>query len=171
MQFSKIGLVLAQKWKRMNQMSTPPFWGVFREVFGVRSKIWALEVPFFCTWKRALLPKVPVSVLQPKTLAAPPWSCCTPTPAVEEALHRKLLAPTALSHRAKMEPTEFLPKHFLILLAWEMGSLWSTFGMIHISPHFEKLLEKLWRYAPTKGNQKCSEDCEEEEEEEEENQE
>ena len=49
MQFSKIGLVLARKWKRMNQMSTPPFWGVFREVFGVRSKIWALEVPFFGT--------------------------------------------------------------------------------------------------------------------------
>ena len=38
-------------------MSTPPFWGVFREVFGVHSKIWALEVPFFGTWKRALLPK------------------------------------------------------------------------------------------------------------------
>ena len=49
MQFSKIGLVLARKWKRMNQMSTPPFWGVFREVFGVRSKIWALEVPFIGT--------------------------------------------------------------------------------------------------------------------------
>ena len=30
----------------MNQESTPPFWGVFRGVFGVRSKIWALEVPF-----------------------------------------------------------------------------------------------------------------------------
>ena len=29
--------------------STPPFWGVFREVFGDRSKIWALEVPFFGT--------------------------------------------------------------------------------------------------------------------------
>ena len=27
--------------KRMNQMSTPPFWGVYREGFGVRSKIWA----------------------------------------------------------------------------------------------------------------------------------
>ena len=49
MQFSKIGLVLAQKWKGMNQMSTPPLWGVFREVFGVHSKIWVLEVPFFGT--------------------------------------------------------------------------------------------------------------------------
>ena len=39
----------------MNQESTPPFWGVFRGVFGVRLKIWALEVPFFGTWKRALL--------------------------------------------------------------------------------------------------------------------
>ena len=28
-------------------MSTQPFWGVFREVFGVRSYIGALEVPFF----------------------------------------------------------------------------------------------------------------------------
>ena len=35
----------------MNQESTPPFWGVFREVFGVRSKIWPLEVPFFGTPK------------------------------------------------------------------------------------------------------------------------
>ena len=56
MQFSKIGLVLARKWKRMNQMSTPPFWGMFHKVFGVRSKIWALQVPFFGTRKRALLP-------------------------------------------------------------------------------------------------------------------
>ena len=35
--FSKIGLILPRKWKHMTQMSTPPFWGVFREVFGVRS--------------------------------------------------------------------------------------------------------------------------------------
>ena len=39
-------------------LSTPAFWGVFREVFGVRSKIWALEVPFFDTRKQALLAKV-----------------------------------------------------------------------------------------------------------------
>ena len=39
----------------MNQESTSPFWGVFREVFGVRSKIWALEVSFFGIKKRALL--------------------------------------------------------------------------------------------------------------------
>ena len=31
------------------------FGGVFRKVFGVRSKIWALEVPFFGTWQWALL--------------------------------------------------------------------------------------------------------------------
>ena len=37
MQFSKIGLKTTQKPKRMNQMSTQPFWGVFREVFRVRS--------------------------------------------------------------------------------------------------------------------------------------
>ena len=55
LRLSKIGLIPARKWKRMNQESTPPFWGVFREVFGVRSKIWALKVPFFGTWKRALL--------------------------------------------------------------------------------------------------------------------
>ena len=36
-QFFKIGLTLARKWKRMTQMSTQPFWGVFRKVFGVRS--------------------------------------------------------------------------------------------------------------------------------------
>ena len=35
--FTKIGLKPTQKLKRMNQMSTQPFWGVFREVFGVRS--------------------------------------------------------------------------------------------------------------------------------------
>ena len=34
--FSEIGLILARKWKRMTQMSTQPFWGVFREVFGLR---------------------------------------------------------------------------------------------------------------------------------------
>ena len=33
------------------------FGGVFCEVFGVRSKIWAPKVPFFGTWKRALLAK------------------------------------------------------------------------------------------------------------------
>ena len=37
------------KMEMQNQESTPPFWGVFRGVFGVRSKIWALEVPFFGT--------------------------------------------------------------------------------------------------------------------------
>ena len=31
--FSKIGLKPTQKPKHMNQMSTQPFWGVFREVF------------------------------------------------------------------------------------------------------------------------------------------
>ena len=35
--FSKIGLKPTQKAKRMTQMSTQPFWGVFREVFGLRS--------------------------------------------------------------------------------------------------------------------------------------
>ena len=35
--------------KCMTQMSTLPFWGVFREVFRIRSKIWPLEVPFFGT--------------------------------------------------------------------------------------------------------------------------
>ena len=40
-----IGLILARKWKRMTQMSTQPFWGVFHEVFGVCFLIWALEVP------------------------------------------------------------------------------------------------------------------------------
>ena len=30
-------LEIGRKWKRMNQMYTAPFWGVFREVFGVRS--------------------------------------------------------------------------------------------------------------------------------------
>ena len=34
--FFKIGLILTQKWKRMTQMSTQPFWGVFREVFLIR---------------------------------------------------------------------------------------------------------------------------------------
>ena len=45
------------KMERMNQESTPPFWGVFREVFGVCSKIWALKVSFFGTRKRELLAK------------------------------------------------------------------------------------------------------------------
>ena len=31
----------------MTQMSTQLFWGVFREVFGVHSKIWALQVTLF----------------------------------------------------------------------------------------------------------------------------
>ena len=44
-------MILARKWKRMNQMSTPPFWGVFREVFRLRFVIPALGV----TWKWALL--------------------------------------------------------------------------------------------------------------------
>ena len=35
--FSKIGLKPTQKAKRMTQMTTQPFWGVFREVFGLRS--------------------------------------------------------------------------------------------------------------------------------------
>ena len=47
----RIGMILARKWKRMNQMSTPPFWGVFREVFRLRFVIPALGV----TWKWALL--------------------------------------------------------------------------------------------------------------------
>ena len=34
MGFYEIGLILAQKWKRMTQMSIQTFWGVFREVFG-----------------------------------------------------------------------------------------------------------------------------------------
>ena len=50
-----MGLMLTRKCKRMNQMSTPTLCEVFREVFGVRSKIWALIVPFFGTRKRALL--------------------------------------------------------------------------------------------------------------------
>ena len=37
MRFSRIGLILARKWKCMNQMSTQPFWGVFCEVFELRS--------------------------------------------------------------------------------------------------------------------------------------
>ena len=55
----------------MNQMSTPPFWGVFREVFGVRSYIGALGVPFFVTLKEALLSKVPVFRCHKMTLQAP----------------------------------------------------------------------------------------------------
>ena len=47
MQFLKIGSTLAQKWKRMTQMSTPPFWGEFCEIFGVWSQIGALEGLFF----------------------------------------------------------------------------------------------------------------------------
>ena len=46
MQFSKIGLVLARKWNRMNQMSTPPFWGVFRQKCPFSSaKKWHFERP------------------------------------------------------------------------------------------------------------------------------
>ena len=63
MQFSKIGLILARKWKRMNQESTTPFWGLFREVFGGRLKIWALEVSFFGTQKQALL-AIPFAMTQ-----------------------------------------------------------------------------------------------------------
>ena len=57
--FQKIGLILAQKWKRMNQMSTQPFWGVFREVFGVRFYIGALEVPFIGTFAKSARFQVP----------------------------------------------------------------------------------------------------------------
>ena len=47
--FLKIGSIHTQKWKRMTQTSTPPFWGVFREVFGPCSQIGALETSFFGT--------------------------------------------------------------------------------------------------------------------------
>ena len=57
----------------MKQMSTQPFWGVFREVFGVRSYIGALEEPFFGTLKRALLTKVPVLKCQKMAPVAPQY--------------------------------------------------------------------------------------------------
>ena len=48
---SKIGLILARKRKRMNQMSIPLFWGVFPEVLGdlgARSAIfWHLKTGTF----------------------------------------------------------------------------------------------------------------------------
>ena len=55
----------------MKQMSTQSFWGVFREVFGVRSYIGALEELFFGTLKRAFLAKVPVLKCQKVAPRAP----------------------------------------------------------------------------------------------------
>ena len=57
MRFFKIGLILARKWIRMNQMSTPPFWGCFGRFlesvlrFGrLKSHFLALENGHFCTF-------------------------------------------------------------------------------------------------------------------------
>ena len=44
------------KMETLEPRVSPTILGVFHEVFGVRSKIWALKVPFFGTRKRALLP-------------------------------------------------------------------------------------------------------------------
>ena len=57
----------------MTHMSTQPFWGVFREVFGLRSEIAALEVPFFGTLEWALLAKVPVFKCRKMALRAPEY--------------------------------------------------------------------------------------------------
>ena len=57
MRFFKIGLILARKWKRMNQMSTLPFWWVFREVlesvlrFG-RAKCHFLALQYRHFWRK-----------------------------------------------------------------------------------------------------------------------
>ena len=52
-------------------MSIPPFWGVFRGVFEVRSQIQASEVPFLGTLKQALLVKVPIFKCQKMALLTP----------------------------------------------------------------------------------------------------
>ena len=79
--------------KRMNQMSIPPFWGVFCGVFGVHSQIWASEVPFFGTLKRALLAKVPIFKCQKMALrTAKSYNglqkpCETPPKMVDQTFH------------------------------------------------------------------------------------
>ena len=57
----------------MKQISTQPFWGVFREVFGVCSYIGALKEPFFGTLKWALLAKLPVLKCQKMAPRAPQY--------------------------------------------------------------------------------------------------
>ena len=107
----------------------PPAWGPLNDPTNLKRNI---TIKFKLHLLHFFRSKPITSVLQPTTFAAPPRSCYTPTPAAEEALCRKLLPLTALSHRAKteppcknrgtvqklihcakMEPTEFLPEHFL----------------------------------------------------------
>ena len=77
----------------MNQMSIPPFWGVFCGVFGVHSQIWASEVPFFGTLKWALLAKVPIFKCQKMALRTAKSKnglqkpCETPPKMVDQTFH------------------------------------------------------------------------------------
>ena len=47
MRFLKFGSILASKWKRMTQMSTPLFWGVFCEGFFILFLDWGARRAVF----------------------------------------------------------------------------------------------------------------------------